>query len=486
MSTGKSSRLVTILWAATFGLAFGQLARPAMANAHAALPDQTQAPDPTVAEEATTEAVESVAIEIQNEHEDSEMQSDGDQGQSERDQEKAEREQEKREREQEREQEKKEREQERLERIDEQYEQAREALDDGNYEKAREKFVALAKSASAQTDAALYWQAYAEQHLGHRQAALAAIADLKSRFPQSRWQKDASALEIEVRQNTAQPSRPENLGDDELKMLAIQSLMNSNPDRAMPLLEKVLQGSATPKEKSKALFVLAQSGSPQGREIIGRIARGQSNPELQKKAVEYLGIFGGPESRKIMAEIYASSTDVSLKRSILRSYMIGGDREHLFAAAKGEKDLALRGEAIRQLGLVGGQNELEQLYKTETSPEIKRELLQAFFLAGDANKLWAAAKDEKDASVRRAAIRNLGLIGSDDSGKALRELYAKETDLSIRKEVLNSLFIQGNATALVAIARAEKDPELKKTAVQKLALMNTKESSDYMMELLQK
>ena len=123
--------------------------------------------------------------------------------------------------------------------------------------------------------------------------------------------------------------------------------------------------------------------------------RGQSNPELQKKAVEYLGIFGGPESRKTMAEIYASSTDVSLKRAILRSYMIGGDREHLFAAAKSEKDTALRGEAIRQLGLVGGQNELEQLYKTETSPEIKRELLQAFFLAGDANKLWAAAKDEK-------------------------------------------------------------------------------------------
>ena len=77
-------------------------------------------------------------------------------------------------------------------------------------------------------------------------------------------------------------------------MLAIQSLMNSDPDRAMPLLEKVLQGSETPKEKSKALFVLAQSGSPQGREIIGRIARGQSNPELQRKAVEYLGIFGGP------------------------------------------------------------------------------------------------------------------------------------------------------------------------------------------------
>jgi HEAT repeats/PBS lyase HEAT-like repeat len=422
MSTGKSSRLVTILWAATFALACGQLARPAAASARS-LPSQAQAPDATTTEVTSPETVESVDIE--NDHDDSEMQSDRDQEKSDREQEKAEREQEKREREQERAEEKRDRQQDRAERLEERYDDGREALDDGNYEKAREKFVELAKENGPQTDAALYWQAYAEQHLGHRQAALAAIADLKARFPQSRWQKDASALEIEVRQNTAQPSRPEALGDDELKMLAIQSLMNSNPDRAMPLLEKVLQGSATPKEKSKALFVLAQSGSPQGREIIGRIARGQSNPELQKKAVEYLGIFGGPDSRKIMAEIYASSSDVSLKRSILRSYMIGGDREHLFTAAKGEKDLALRGEAIRQLGLVGGQNELEQLYKTETSPEIKRELLQAFFLAGDANKLWAAAKDEKDVSVRRAAIRNLGLIGSEDSGKALRELYAK-------------------------------------------------------------
>src|SRR5450432_1488149 len=456
MSTGKSSRLVTILWSATFALAFGQLVRPVAADAQAALPSQAQAPDATAAE-----PVARVDVQIQNDHEDSEMQSDRDQERSER-------------------------EQDRAERLEERYDDGREALDDGNYEKAREKFVELAKENGPQTDAALYWEAYAEQRLGHRQAALAAIADLKARFPQSRWQKDASALEIEVRQNSGQPSRPEALGDDELKMLAIQSLMNSNSDRAMPLLEKVLQGSATPKEKSKALFVLAQSGSPHGREIIGRIARGQSNPELQRKAVEYLGIFGGPESRKTMAEIYASSTDVSLKRAILKSYMIGGDREHLFAAAKGEKDLALRGEAIRQLGLVGGQNELEQLYKTETSPEIKRELLQAFFLAGDANKLWAAGKDEKDVSVRRAAIRNLGLIGSDDAGKALRELYAQETDLSIRKEVLNSLFIQGNATALVAVARAEKDPELKKTAVQKLALMNSKEASDYMMEILQK
>jgi HEAT repeats len=463
MSSNKSFRVATFIWVGAFAL----LARPASASVSGGWQNFAQSPESAEAGE------HEISIELQG---------DSDQNQSDRDQEKLDREQELRDREQE----KRDREQEKVDRLQELYDNGREALDDEKYEQARDRFSELAKTNGPQTDAALYWEAYADQRLGQRQAALAALADLKSRFPQSRWQKDASALEIEVRQNSGQPARPEAQGDDELKMLAIQGLMNSDPERAMPLLEKVLQGPASPKEKSKAMFVLAQSGSPQGREIIGRIARGQSNPELQKKAVEYLAIFGGPEARKTMAEIYASSSDAALKRAILRSYMIGGDKDRLFAAAKSEKDPALRGEAIRQLGLVHGEQELEQLYQMENSPEIRRGILQAFFLAGDVNKMLEAAKNEKDPELRRAAVRNLGLVRSEESGKALAEIYARETDRGIREEVLNAYFLQGNAGAIVAIARAEKDPGLKKKAVEKLALMHSKEASDYMMELLQK
>src|ERR1700674_4628294 len=406
-----------------------------------------------------------------------------------KEQEKREREQEAREREdekREREQEARERAQEKIERLQELYDNGREDLDEDRYDRAAAKFKELADINGPQTDAALYWKAYAENRLGKRDTALTTIADMKRRFPQSRWQKDASALEIEVKQSTGQPVKPADQSDEELKMLAIQGLKNSDSERAMPLLEKVLNGSASPKEKSKALFVLAQSGSPQAREILGKIARGQSNPELQRKAVEYLGLFGGAEARKTLAEVYASSGDASVKHAILRSYMIGGDHERLFAAAKSEKDESLRREAIRQLGLVHGTSELEQLYQTETSSDVRREILQAFFLAGDSAKLLQAAQSEKDPEVRRAAIRNLGLVHSNDSGKALQGIYAKETDREVREEVLNAFFLQGNASALVAIARSEKDPELKKAAVQKLSLMHSKEGTDYLMELLQK
>jgi hypothetical protein len=406
-----------------------------------------------------------------------------------KEQEKRDREQEARDREQEkrdREQEARDRAQEKAERLQELYDDGREALDEDRYDKAEAKFEQLAQLNGPQTDAALYWKAYAASKLGKRDLALATLADMKKRFSQSRWLKDASVLELEVKQSSGQQVKPGDQSDEELKMLAIQGLMNSDPGRAMPLLEKVINGTGTPREKSRALFVLAQSGSAQGREIIGRIARGQSNPELQREAIKYLGLFGGAQSRQIMADVYAANPDTSVKRAILRAYMLGGDKERLFAAAKAEKDESLRREAIRQLGLVHGVSELEQLYQMETSTDLRREILQAFFLAGQSDKLVQAAQSEKDPELRRTAIRNLGLIHSDESAKALQTIYGRETDRGLKEEVLNAYFLQGNATALVAIAKSEKDPELKKVAVQKLSLMHSKEATDYLMELLQK
>ncbi len=402
------------------------------------------------------------------------------------DDERAEREREREQEKRERAQEKRDREQERLDRQEELYEEGREALDEERYDKAASKFNELAQMNGAQTDAALYWKAYAENKLGKRDAALASLAELNQRYAQSRWIKDGKALEVEVRQSTGQPVRPENQSNEELKLLAIQGLMNSDSERAVPLLEKVLNGPGSPKEKQKALFVLAQSGSPKAREILARVARGESNPELQRKAVQFLGIFGGSESRQTLAEIYAATTDASVKRQILRSYMISGDRAHLLTAAQTEKDEAVRGEAIRQLGLAGGHAELEQLYQKETSPQIRRELLQAFFLSGNATKLIEAAQTEKDADLRRTAIRNLGLMNSAESSQALQDLYAKEKERGVREEVLNAFFLQGNAKALIAVARKETDPELKKVAVSKLSLMGSKEATDFLMELLEK
>jgi len=412
--------------------------------------------------------------------------SENDEARVEREQEARDREEERREHQEERREHARERAEEKAERLQELYEAGREALDEDRYEKAANKFSELAQLNGPQTDAALYWKAYAENRQNKKDTALVTLADFKRRFPQSRWTKDATALEIEVKQSTGAPPSPEVQGDEDLKLLALQAIMNSDPDRAIPILEKRLSGTGSPKEKSKALFLLAQSGSPQAQAILEKVALGQSSPDLQRRAVEYLGMFGGEKSRKTLASVYAASNDESVKRAVLRSYMMSGDRESLFNAAKNEKDESLKREAIRQLGISGGQSELQQLYQSEGSTEIRREILQGFFLGGDSQKLAEVAQMEKDLALRRTAVRNLGLMGGGLSSKALQDIYAKETDRSLKEEVLNAYFLQGNASALVAIARAEKDPGLKKKAVEKLSLMGSKEGNDYLMELLQK
>ena len=114
------------------------------------------------------------------------------------------------------------------------------------------------------------------------------------------------ALEVEIRQRAGQPVKPENVPDEELRLMALNSLARADDQRAIPMLEKIVNGTGSPRLKERALYVLAQNGSPEARQIVIRIARG-GNPDLQARAVQHLGAFGGPESRQALLDIFKST-----------------------------------------------------------------------------------------------------------------------------------------------------------------------------------
>jgi HEAT repeat protein len=369
---------------------------------------------------------------------------------------------------------------------DRSYARGESAIDARRWEMAVEAFGEVAAGNGPRADGALYWKAYALNKLGRREEALTTIGQLRQAYASSRWLDDAKALEMEVHQASGQKVNPDAEPDEDLKLLAINGLMNSNPEQALPILEKFLHGNQSPQLKERALFVLAQSGSAKAHDILGQVARGNSNPDLQMKAIHYLGIMGSKENRQILSDLYASSNDNNVRRAILHSFMVSGDREHLLLAAKSEKNPDLRMEAIHQLGISGGQSELWQLYQAEPSVEVKETILHSMFIGGNADKLIDVARTEKEARLRKAAIHSLGLMGGDHTGAALVSMYASEPDVSLRGEIVNALFIQGNAKALVDLARKETNPEMKKAIVSKLSVMGSKEGTDYMMELLNK
>ena len=71
-----------------------------------------------------------------------------------------------------------------------------------------------------------------------------------------------------------------------------------------------------------------------------------------------------------------------------------------------------------------------------------------------------------------------------NTGDALVAIYRSDTQSDIRRAVVNSLFMQRNAKALVDLAKGEKDASMKREIVQKLSVMKTPEATDYMLELL--
>ena len=373
---------------------------------------------------------------------------------------------------------------ERDDRADDLYEEGREAIEEGRYDRALDRFNRLIEMKTKRTDAALYWKAYSLAKLGRRADALTALADL-NRFKDSRWLKDGKALDVELRQASGQTVTPESQNDEDLKLMALRGLMNSDAERAMPIIEQMLGGANSPKVKDRALFILSQSGSAKGRDILANIARGASNPDLQLRAVHYLGIMGGSDNRQVLADVYRSNADAAVKHAIIRSFMIAGDRTRLLSLAKTETNQELRGEAVQQLGVMGAHTELAELYASETSVEVKKRILQAMFVGGNAEKMIELARTEKDPELRRVAVRNLGLMGGSKTGDAIKAIYQSDSSPEIKREAINALFLQNNGRVLVELARAEKDPDMKKRMVEKMSVMSKNpEVTAYLMELL--
>jgi tetratricopeptide (TPR) repeat protein len=369
-------------------------------------------------------------------------------------------------------------------RADDLYTEGREAIEAGRYDRAIERFNRLIELKSNRTDAALYWKAYSQGKLLQRADALSTLADLQKSFGDSRWIKDAKALEVELRQASGQTVSPASQDDDELKLMALRGIMQSDPDQALPIIEKMLNGPNSIKVKDRALFVLSQSRTARAQLIIVHVAKGDANPDLQLKAIRYIGMMNSVENRQVLLDVYKSSPDPAVKRAILRGFMVSGDRDRLFALAKSETDASLRVEAIRQLGVMHASNELAQLYQSEATADVKKQIIQSMFVGGDADKLIELAKTEKDPELRKTAIRSLGTMKRAGTGDALTSIYASDAAPDVKKTVVNALFIQNNATALVALARTEKNPEMRKEIVSKLSMMKSKEATDYLMELL--
>ncbi len=332
-------------------------------------------------------------------------------------------------------------------RTDAMYQRGQSALDQHRWDEALTDFTQVASQGGDRADGALYWKAYTLNKLGWKDDALAAIADLRKSYASSRWLQDAGALEIEVKQSSGQPVSPEAQTDEDLKLMALNGLMQTDPDKALTAVDGILKGAQAPRLKGQALFVLAQNNSPKAQQMLEQVARGSGNPDLQVKAIGYLAPRGfgkragdqsQPNHGPLLAEIYGSTSDVSVKRAVINALAAGRDNDRLLELAKTEKSADLRADIIRR------------------------------FVGTTVNG------------------RGTDVLVSDTLANSMAQMYSTEQDKTVKRAIVDSFASRNQVKQMVAAARTEKDPEMVRYIVNRLSSMKSPEAADYLMEILKK
>jgi TolA-binding protein len=360
-------------------------------------------------------------------------------------------------------------------------------IENHQYDQALSEFNMVVSRAGVRAEGALYWKAYVLNKLGHAADAQAAIDTLRKSYPSSQWLDDAKALELEVKQSKG-PVSPESETDDDIKVLALNGLMQSDPEKALPQVENLLKGPHSPKLKRQALYVIAENNTPRAQQMLEQIARG-GNPDLQVRAIQFMSEKRNPNTPKILLEIYTSTSDPAVKRAILETFSNNRDKDRLLMILKSERDGNLRRQAIDRLGDVDGQPELWQIYQSETTTEGKMAVLEAMHHNGNIDKLVEVARTDKEPKVRQRAIEAIANQDAGSPTSALVALYSSEQDERVKSTIIDHLSgRRGDCKPLVDVAKSEKDIKMKMRLVERLSNMTRtcQAASDYLTEILSK
>jgi hypothetical protein len=132
-------------------------------------------------------------------------------------------------------------------------------------------------------------------------------------------------------------------------LLALNGLLHTDSEQALPALEKMITGSQSTRLKLRALFVVSQSKSPRAKAILSSVAKTSSDPDLQLQALKYLQMFGEPEDRKVLSDVYTASKDRDVKLRVIEVLYSQGDAKTLVDMARKETDVEMRKRIVERL-----------------------------------------------------------------------------------------------------------------------------------------
>jgi len=151
-------------------------------------------------------------------------------------------------------------------------------------------------------------------------------------------------------------------------------------------------------------------------------------------------------------------------------------KDALIEIVRNSAEPEMQRHAIHILGTMEATEELQSLYATLENPETKVAVIEALSIAGDSAMLRQVLQRETDPELRRAAIQGIAMEDDEESARLLESLYDSAASVEEKAMILQALSIMDDAESLaLKILRQESDPQLQLEAIHVLGIMDATE-----------
>lgn len=288
--------------------------------------------------------------------------------------------------------------------------------------------------------------------------------------------------------------------EDDSRIFAIQALMNSNSERAVPLLKKVLErrDSASVCLRRFAMMVAAQQGDD-AADLLITSARNDPDSEVRKQAIFWLSQTNDPRVVPILDSVIRTSDDDELRGSAVfaLSQQRGPEARRVLRTYAEREDIPDESRTQALFFIAQGNTPedmayLRSVYGKMKSSESKQQVMAVMMShQSRENAQWLigiAKNRNEDMELRKQALFFAGHAGAT-TDDLLSVYNSLPDDPELRQHMLVVLGQRSSDPAavghLVQIARTEKDPELRKVALFWLSQSDDPRATKLLEDLLE-
>lgn len=255
---------------------------------------------------------------------------------------------------------------------------------------------------------------------------------------------------------------------EELQMMALEALMASPSERALPALMKLLEGNGSDELKENALFVLSQIDHPDAAAKLFAVAKNGSG-ETRLEAIRMIGMNGEVDAMAALTDIYANG-DEDVREAVLEAYLIADDVQGVFTIAMNAQNDDDYEQAVEILAAMDAHAELAKLREAKG---ISDALIEAYIISDNDAELRILAMDSSDIELQAEAIEALGIVGARDADKVLVEIYRSSDNEDIKEAALDGLFIGDYDNAILELYRSSSSNAEKGQLLEALVIMDS-------------